>query len=376
MKSNAAKVDWERVNEVLDNLKTISNYSGKSLSGLDLKFGAQLLRALEPRWQFIAYEVKAGESVGLRAHDPDLDCILYVKIALPAMQRGGGKAIKIFSPSSWQNLFSNAFRDRYLRGSRIQFKLNIYLNKPFIRRYGIVPHVLRISELPLFTAMEYVDATPSMEWVKNKPFPEIMQIFRRLLLFVYHNLHRFSIVHRDLKPGNILIMEPGWPVILDFTTAKDLTMSDNITAIGEAVGTPMYFSPQQRANARSTTYTDEVYALGRLMFMWFQRRESVDTDVGALPDPLRPVYEKATAVVPEDRYQTVKPFLEDLGVVFDEMGVPKIDIPRAPGVAGAITKKLERPKSARTQMDLESIPEIVRLFWAAVWGAEDIRKDL
>lgn len=81
-------------------------------------------------------------------------------------------------------------------------------------------------------------------------------------------LQRHSFVHRDLKPNNIRIRPDGSPVIIDFGLARLLNMTDlTHTAQGAAIGTPLYFAPEQFAGTKyDIDHRTDLFALGVLMY--------------------------------------------------------------------------------------------------------------
>ncbi len=84
--------------------------------------------------------------------------------------------------------------------------------------------------------------------------------------------HAAGIIHRDLKPANIFLHnQPGedFPVVkvLDFGVAKNSAVNDGLhTAIGGAVGSPMYMSPEQANRDPNIDSRADIWSLGVVLF--------------------------------------------------------------------------------------------------------------
>jgi len=82
--------------------------------------------------------------------------------------------------------------------------------------------------------------------------------------------HAAGVVHRDLKPDNVFLVGAGRIKLLDFGLAK-LALPDapiELTARGQALGTPAYMAPEQARGIAIDSRAD-VYSLGALAFELF-----------------------------------------------------------------------------------------------------------
>jgi WD40 repeat protein/serine/threonine protein kinase len=121
-----------------------------------------------------------------------------------------------------------------------------------------------------FLVMEYVDGLPITEYCDQQKctIPDRLILFRKVCAAVQY-AHKKLIIHRDLKPGNIFVTEDGEVKVLDFGIAK-LVNPDDIESFlpslwGSARMTPEYASPEQLAEQSISTASD-VYSLGVLLY--------------------------------------------------------------------------------------------------------------
>ncbi len=103
------------------------------------------------------------------------------------------------------------------------------------------------------------------------PFHEALPILKDVASAL-DAAHEAKILHRDLKPENILVTFDGKTAVtraklVDFGLAK-LT-GDNVaehrTATGQALGTPLYMSPEQ-CRGKDVDHRSDLYAFGVLLF--------------------------------------------------------------------------------------------------------------
>ncbi|MBW3582330.1 MAG: serine/threonine protein kinase [Euryarchaeota archaeon] len=203
------------------------------------------------------------------------------------------------------------------------------------------PHIVR------FIATEEVRGEPVLVYehlgggslksriAENGPLPADEAI--RVTMAVLEALdtaHKAGVVHRDVKPSNILFTEDGTPRLADFGTAHvaapDTTLGDP-TRTGSQPGTLRYMSPEQ-TRGLPTAPSSDIYSTGVVLYEcltgdplvpehlldWDVRKTIIEggpPSLDGVPDPLRPVLEKALAKDPQRRDRNAPAFRDALAEV-------------------------------------------------------------
>jgi tRNA A-37 threonylcarbamoyl transferase component Bud32 len=138
--------------------------------------------------------------------------------------------------------------------------------------------------------------------------------------------HANGVVHRDVKPGNLLLDSEGNVHVADFGIASAAWMA-SLTTTGTVLGTAGYLAPEQAVGERATPASDR-YALAVVAYELLTGErpfasESPTAEAAAhvsapvpavsersdLPVELDPVFERALAKRPDDRYPTCVEFV-------------------------------------------------------------------
>jgi len=163
-------------------------------------------------------------------------------------------------------------------------------SRPVIARFEAERQVLALMEHPniarILDGGETASGRPYfvMDLVRGLPITEYcdrhrLTLKQRLELFIVlchavQHAHQRGIIHRDLKPTNVLVAaQDHVPLVkvIDFGIAKALAQGliDNavLTNYPQALGTPMYMSPEQAEfNLLDLDTRTDVYSLGVILY--------------------------------------------------------------------------------------------------------------
>ena len=183
-------------------------------------------------------------------------------------------------------------------------------------------------------------------------FRRLLQSFIQVCQTVAY-AHTRGVIHRDLKPQNILLGKFGETLVVDWGLAKvvgrveearidlltegtlipETDMSGSETAMGSAVGTPAYMSPEQAAGRWDVvTQPSDIYSLGAVLYTvltgqpplgkgnWPEMQQRIQQ--GDFPRPrqvksetprsLEAVCLKAMALAPASRYPSAEALAADV----------------------------------------------------------------
>jgi eukaryotic-like serine/threonine-protein kinase len=199
-----------------------------------------------------------------------------------------------------------------------------------------------------FIAMQYIEGQTVRQLVAGRPLE--LRSALSIAIQVADALaaaHARGIIHRDIKAGNVMVMEAGMVKVLDFGLAKLLERPEedskdpHLTELGVPYGTATYAAPEQ-ASGGPVDHRADIFSTGVLLYemlagTWpFHGKTAVDVryavlhetpvsiaDMRGVDSPaiarLQEVLNRALAKKPEDRYQNIEEFRDELRALLQEL---------------------------------------------------------
>ena len=207
-----------------------------------------------------------------------------------------------------------------IKNFKIEAKMLSVLSHPYLPAFT---HFFAENQR-YFLVMEYIDGATLEELLErnvgrnHNPFSEQRVLsWAEQLCDVLEYLHSQNppIIFRDMKPGNVMLTRQGHIKLIDFGIARFFRPTNETDT--QLLGTPGYAPPEQYG----TTQTDErsdIYALGMSLHHLLTNKFS-DNGFGVKARDIRATnpqisvsvaraLEKATALEPADRYESVAAF--------------------------------------------------------------------
>jgi serine/threonine-protein kinase len=195
-----------------------------------------------------------------------------------------------------------------------------------------------------YMALEYVEGRSLRELLEKKG-PPPLPLALNIMWQVAEALKRacdLGIVHRDIKPENILLTDRDTVKVADFGLSRlgEATAATlRLTQSGDALGTPLYMSPEQ-VEGRPVDHRTDIYSLGVTCYHMLAGEPPFG---GATP------YEVAFKHVQEE----AKP-----------LAAVRPDLP--PGVCVIVHKMMAKDPADRFQTAAELLDEIARILQGEV----------
>lgn len=247
------------------------------------------------------------------------------------------------------------------------------------------PNIVQVYDVGRFEsthyiAQEYVPGSNLHSYIERKgalPLAESLSI----LWQATNGLRKagsIGLVHRDIKPDNLLLTPDGEVKIADFGLARSGSGSQNLTAVGVTLGTPLYMSPEQIQGLKVDARSD-LYSLGATAYHMLAGRPPFSGDTALalalqhvqatpkslkelrpdLPDGLVEIIHRLLAKSPDERYASALDLSASLRIVLDEVLGDTVDrmIPFSGMVVehqkignSAITQEIERLTKHRNRI--------------------------
>jgi serine/threonine protein kinase len=213
------------------------------------------------------------------------------------------------------------------------------------------PNIVQVYDIGKFEsihyiAQEYVPGSNLHSYIQRRgalPLAESVSILWQATAAL-QKAASIGLVHRDIKPDNILLTPDGEAKVADFGLARSRGQSQNLTAVGVTLGTPLYMSPEQIQGLTVDSRSD-LYSLGATAFHMLSGRppfsgetalalamQHLQAEVPSLatlrpdlPPALVKIVHKLLAKSPDERFASAMELARALREVVDSSLAGQVD---------------------------------------------------
>lgn len=262
-----------------------------------------LTHKIDRRYTIVRLVQEGGNAIVYEARDTLLDMPVAIKVLTPKFVQDGGSIALL----------------------RNEARIAMQLSHKHIVRL----HNLQEYDNGFYMVMEYIDGCTFRNILKTQgklPLTTAMQV-AGICADAIGYAHRQNVLHRDIKPDNLMLTMDGVLKIIDFGLACLSRPAHNNPMIS---GTPMYVSPEeilgnaldQRSDIFSFAVTLHELLIGHMPTADGARTSDLKPYCpvvsSEIPESIRPVLEKALALDPNQRWNTVTEFGDALIAAFEK----------------------------------------------------------
>ena len=245
--------------------------------------------------------------------------------------------------------------NQFLREARLLAALR-HQNLPRVTDYFVI-------EKEQFLVMDFIPGEDLGERLKAEGAQKLADVLhwsaQLSSALAYLHAQNPPVVHRDIKPANIKLTPEGEAILVDFGIAKADTAQSQ-TATGAAGYTPGYAPPEQYGQGHTGPYSDQFSLAATIYALLTQAKpaDSIQRVLGKatlvpirqmdpdIPQNVADALQKAMALKPEDRFDSVASFqkaLEDPQFSISDAEREQISSVIAPASASEPTRIVGKP---------------------------------
>lgn len=256
---------------------------------------AEIKSLKDGKYQVLSILGAGGFGITYRCMDNDTGAVCAIKEYMP-------EAIASRDPRTGDILPQEDKKKAFLHG-----KKRFLEEADILMKMGYLPSVVHVQESfeennTAYYAMEFLEGTTLKQLMRSMggklPYPIACEAIEKAGTALDMIHRQAGIFHRDISPENIMVMPDGSIKIIDFGSAKSMSISENQQF--SVVLKPGFAPPEQYASNLSQGSFTDVYAMAGTFYYAASGKM-----IPVAPDRLMGVtYESLDKLVPECSHET------------------------------------------------------------------------